>query len=202
MNMKFEDIKDQIENLTLIGKGWRGKVYRGKYKGKELAFKVALEPIYIPNIQKEGKILKLVNKYGIGSKLRIIGEDFIAYDFIKGLPLKKVLNPENAKIIFSQLIKQARILDKLGINKEEMHRPYTNVIVDENLNVYLIDFERSKKSKNIQNVTQLLQFFMGEGSKYLPEIDKKKLIQLAKEYKKNKSQENFQKILETLGLED
>ncbi len=200
--MKFDDIKDQIENLETVGKGWRGIVYRGKFKGKDLAFKVASEKQFIPNIQKEGKILQTVNIYGIGGKLFLTGEDFIAYQFIQGNPLKKVINEKNGKIIISQLLKQARILDKLGINKEEMHRPYTNVLVDNSLKVYLIDFERAKQGKNIQNVNQLLQFILIEGYRYLPPFDREKLIELAKIYKKNKTEENFKKILSMLGIED
>ena len=200
--MRFKEIKNQIENLEIIGEGWRGIVYRGKLKGKDLAFKVASEKQFIPNIQKEGKILKTVNRYGIGGKLFLTGEDFIAYQFIQGKPLKKVINEKNGKIIISQLLKQARILDKVGINKEEMHRPYTNVLVDNSLKVYLIDFERARQGKNIQNVNQLLQFILTEGYRYLPPFDREKLIDLAKVYKKSKTEKNFQKILSFLGIKD
>jgi len=200
--MKFDKIKDKIKDLKLIGKGWRGNVYRGIYEGKDLAFKVASDPQFIPNIQKEGKILKIVNKEGIGGRLFLTGEDFIAYDFIEGKPLNEVINEKNGRIIISKLLKQARILDKSGINKEELHRPYKNVLVDKNLNVYLIDFERARMGKNIQNVNQFLQYILNEGYKYLPPFDKNKLIELAKEYKKNKTEENFKKILGLLGIED
>jgi len=200
--MKFDDIKDKITDLKLIGKGWRGKVYRGIYQGKDLAFKVASDLQFVPNIKKEGKILKIVNKEGIGGKLFLTGEDFIAYSFIEGKPLNEVIDEKNGKILITKLLKQARKLDKLGINKEEFHRPYKNVLVDKDLNVYLIDFERSKKGKNIQNVNQLLQFILSEGYRYLPSFDKSRLIELAKEYKKNKTEKNFKKILSLLGLED
>ncbi len=200
--MRFDEIKDKIKDIKLIGKGWRGKVYRGIYEGKDLAFKVASDPQFIPNIQKEGKILKIVNRKGIGGRIFLTGEDFIAYDFIEGKPLNEVINEKNGKVIISKLLKQARILDKLGINKEEFHRPYKNVLVDQNLNVYLIDFERSKMGKNIQNVNQFLQYILNEGYRYLPPFDKNELIELAKEYKKNKTEENFKKILGLLGIED
>ena len=200
--MRFDEIRNEIENIILVGKGWRGIVYKGKYKNKDLAFKVALEPQFVPNIQKEGKILKIVNQENIGGKIVISGEDFIAYEFIKGVPLKEVISEDNGEIIIYQLLKQARILDRLGINKEEMHRPYKNVLVDKDLNVFLIDFERAKFGKNIQNVTQLLQFIMSEGKKYLKPYHKKTLVELAKIYKKNKSEENFRRILEFLKLKD
>ncbi|WP_457628389.1 serine/threonine protein kinase [Persephonella sp.] len=198
--MRFNQIKPHIENLQKIGEGWRGVVYRGRYRGEDLAFKVASEEQFIPNIQKEGEILSIVNREGIGGQLILKGDDFISYRFIEGKPLKEVINRENAKILISQLLKQARKLDILGINKEEFHRPYTNVLVDKDLKIHLIDFERARRGKNIQNVNQLLQFIMGEGQKYLEPFDKNELIKLAKAYKKEKTDENFQKILEFLGI--
>ena len=81
-----------------------------------------------------------------------------------------------------------------------MHRPHSNVLVDKNLNVYLIDFERSKRTQNLQNVTQLVQYFLSEGSNYIPPFDKKALIEAAKEYKKNKTEKNFEKIKKILDL--
>jgi putative serine/threonine protein kinase len=200
--MKFDDIKHKIQELEIVGKGWRGVVYKGIYNGKKLAFKVASKKEFIPNIKKEGKILKAVNKKGIGGKLILEGDDFIAYEFIEADPLIKVINRENGKIIISQLLKQARTLDKLGINKEEFHRPYKNVLIDKNLKVYLIDFERARQGKNIQNVNQLIQFIITKGHEYLPEFDKEKLIKLAKIYKKEKTDENFKKILDILEIKD
>ncbi len=200
MNMKFEDFKKELKDLEKIGEGWRGVVYRGRLNDKVIAIKVPKEPLHKNAVKKEGSILKIVNREGIGGKLIIDGDDFIAYEYIEGKPLKKVLNRNNAKVIFSQLLEQARKLDLLGISKDEMHRPHTNVIVDKNLNVYLIDFERAKKTENIQNVTQLVHYFLSEGSRYLPPFDKDKLIEAAREYKKNRSDRNFERIRKILGL--
>lgn len=156
--MKFEEIKHKIQNLEKIGGGWRSVVYRGLYDGKLLSFKVPLEEIHKHPILKEGKILQIVNKEGIGGKLHLIGEDFIAYEYIDGKHLIDVLNEENKHILLPQLIHQAEILDRLKINKEEMHRPYKNVLVDKDLRLYLIDFERAKPTLKPKNKAQVMQF--------------------------------------------
>ena len=203
MNMKlnFEDIKKNIKELKKIGEGWRGVVYSGYLNGEKLAFKVPSDPIHIPAIQKEGMILEEVNKKSIGGQLVLKGNDFIAYKFIEGKHFKDVINKENAKKIFSQILDQARELDKLGISKDEMHRPHKNVLIDENLNVYLIDFERAKKTENLQNVTQFIQYLISGGLNYYPVEDRKKLIELAREYKKNMTEENFKKIKDFLRFD-
>lgn len=156
--MRFKEIKEKIEHLEKIGGGWRSVVYRGLFDGKLLSFKTPLEDIHRHAILKEGKILQIVNKEGIGGKLQIIGEDFIAYEYIEGKHLIDVLNEENKEILLKQLLDQAKILDKLKINKEEMHRPYKNVLVDKDLKLYLIDFERSKPTLRPKNVSQVMQF--------------------------------------------
>ncbi len=196
--MKFEDIKPEIKNLETVGKGWRGVVYRGYYNGQLLAFKVPREEIHRKAIKKEAEILKEVNRYGIGGKLKFVGDDFIAYEFIEGKPLKDALNEENVKDLIYKLLIQARTLDKLGISKDEMHRPYTNVIVDKRGNVHLIDFERAKYTDKPNNVTQLLQFIMTAAKRYFPHIEREKLIELAKKYKRQPSEKNFQRIIDYL----
>ena len=184
----FNSIKDKIENLMLIGEGWRGKVFKGNFEGKILSFKVASEKIHKHSIQKEGQILKIVNKYSVGGKLYITGEDFIAYEYIEGVHLNKVLNEKNFKVLMSQLLDQAFILDKLFIDKGEMHKPYSNVLVDENLKIYLIDFERSTRSLKPKNVLNLVQFITKGKEK------NSKLIDLLKNYKENQTEENFNRI--------
>ncbi len=198
--MKFQEIKPKIKGIQKIGVGWRGNIFKGEFKGKILAFKVPSEPIHIFPILKEGEILKIVNKVGIGGKLFLQGEDFIAYEFIEGKELRHVINRQNAKKIFSQILEQARKLDELQITKEEMHRLHANVLVDENLKVYLIDFERAKKSEKPKNITQFVQFLITGGTEYLGEIDKKKAIELMKNYKNNPSRENYLKIKEFFNL--
>lgn len=156
--MRFKEFKDKIQNLEKIGGGWRSVVYRGIYDGKVLSFKVPCEDIHRHAILKEGKILEIVNKEGIGGKLYMVGEDFIAYEYIDGRHLIDVLNQENKDILLPQLIYQAEVLDRLKINKEEMHRPYKNVLIDKNLKLYLIDFERAKPTLRPKNKAQVMQF--------------------------------------------
>ncbi len=198
--VSFEDIKNSISNLEKIGEGWRGTVYKGILNGEALSFKVPKSRDFITIIRKEGEILKKVNRFSIGSPLKILGKDFIAYRYIDGNHLKDILNGNNYKILFFQLLEQARKLDNLQINKDEMHRPLKNVLVDKNLKIYLIDFERAKFSKKVQNITQLLQFFLSVKDRYLTNIDKNEIIKLAKIYKKNPIDENYKKILNYLDF--
>lgn len=200
--MRFETIKDKIDNLEIIGKGWRGVVYKGILNGKTLAFKVASRPEVIKAIQREGRILEIVNKENIGGKLALKGEDFIAYQFIEGNHLIDIINENNYKDLIFQIFIQGWKLDNLKINKDEMQRPLKNAIVDKEGKVHLIDFERAKFSKKPSNITQLLQFVLSLKDKYFPFIDKEKIINLGKNYKKDYSKDSLRKIInEILGKE-
>jgi len=196
--LRFNQIKNQIDNLQVIGKGWRGIVYRGFYKGKDLAFKVPREEIHKKAINKEAYLLRELNKYGIGGKLELTGEDFFAYRFIDGKPLNKVLNKQNASKLLHQLFCTARKMDKIGISKDEMHRPYKNVLVDKFDNIHLIDFERAKYCEKTHNVTQLLHFVITKGRDFFDKIDKETVIALAKEYRRQPNDNNFRKIVDYL----
>ncbi|HIE59471.1 MAG TPA: serine/threonine protein kinase [Persephonella sp.] len=200
--MKFEDIKEKIKGLQIIGKGWRGVVYKGILDNKILAFKVASRPEVIKAIQKEGKVLEIVNKENIGGRLTLKGEDFIAYQFIEGKHLIDIINENNYKDLIFQIFIQCWKLDNLKINKDEMQRPLKNAIVNKEGKVYLIDFERAKFSKKPSNITQLLQFILNLKDKYFPFIDKEKVINLGKNYKNDYSKDSLKKIInEILGEE-
>lgn len=191
--MFFEKIKDNIKDLKQIGEGWKAKIYAGYYNGLLLSFKIPIKKDYTFSIKKEGIILKELNKYNIGAKLHLLGEDFIAYKYIEGKPLNEVLNKENSKILLSNLLNQARKLDILKINKEEMHKPYSNVLVTDNYDVYLIDFERASKTLSPKNVTQLITFFLNNKDLF-EDIDKDKIINLLKIYKNGYSEDIFIKL--------
>lgn len=196
----FKDLERYIEDLKEIGEGWRGKVFKGKLNSQLLTFKVIKNPSLSYLVEKESEILKKINRYGIGGKLRLTGKDFLAYEYIEGSHLNEVINEKNYKDIILQLFLQGRTLDKLGISKDEFHRPYKNVLIDKNLKVHLIDFERAKFTDNIQNITQLVQFVITGGSKFFKNVEKGKVIELAKVYKSNPSDKNFEKILNYLEL--
>lgn len=198
--MIFEDIKEKIKELQIIGKGWRGVIYKGILDNKILAFKVASRPEVIKAIQREGKILEIVNKENIGGKLTLKGEDFIAYQFIEGKHLIDIINENNYKDLIFQIFIQGWKLDNLKISKDEMQRPLKNTIVNEEGKVYLIDFERAKFSKRPSNITQLLQFILSLKDKYFPFVNKEKIINLGKNYKNNYSKDSLKKIInEILG---
>jgi putative serine/threonine protein kinase len=172
--MKFSAFKRELKILGIAGKGWRGTVYRAHWKGKEVAVKVARSEDKIKAIKKEAGLLKeLKGKRGFPQILHE-GEDFFIYDFIEGKPFKKTsLGRKGRKEVLLRVLELARELDTLGIRHGELNEIGGNVLIGNNMEVYLIDFDRGSRSKRPSNVPQALQNLIREG--FIPLEEAKEL---------------------------
>ncbi|MEK6956143.1 MAG: hypothetical protein AABW52_05765 [Nanoarchaeota archaeon] len=144
---------------VLFSKGKRGLIFTFVKNKKTYAIKVknpSSEAINRINI--EADFLRLLNKYKIGPKLIESGDNFIVYEFIPGITLKEFLKTKKlSKKLISDIMSQCKSLDELKINKEEMHHPYKNIIINKN-KAYLIDFERCHFTLRVKNVNQFKDF--------------------------------------------
>lgn len=202
---KLEKIR--VTDVKKFAKGHRGVIYKGRYKNKKVAIKTQRADICVKSLHNEINCLKKLQKYDIGPKLIEAKEDFFVYEFIEGSFIEDFVEKEksSAKIkkVLKNIITQCRTLDELGINKEEMHHPYKHIIVTRNYKPFLVDFERCKKTNEPKNVTQFCQYLISGKISYLLKkkdilIDKIRMIELAKLYKKNHDEKNFKKIVEML----
>lgn len=163
--MRFEEFKESLKDLQLFSKGWRGYIYRAKWKGIDVAIKVAKDSEREYAIRKEGEILKLLKGYRGFPQLLEAGEDFLVYEFIDGIPIEKAsLTRSQKAFVYLRVLELIELLDRLGVNKEELHKLDKNTIIGKDLEVYLIDFERgSMQAKKRHNLSQFLQLLAREG---------------------------------------
>ena len=184
--------------MKYFSKGKRGKIYLIK----DIAVKKSLNK----HIKNEVKYLKLLNKHNIGPKLLSYGKNYFKYKFIKGIFILdhiKLSNKNNIKKVLVNVLKQCRVLDKLKINKLEMHNPYKHIIIYKN--PVMIDFERCYETNKPKNVTQFCQFIISNNLKNLLKekgfkINRKKLIKSLINYKHNQDETNFREILRLIQL--
>ena len=201
------ELEKKFEKIKFMGKGHRGLLFTGKLNRKKVAIKVKNpESEAVGRIGNEGSWLERLNNRGIGPKLLVKEKEFFAYKFVEGEFildfLEKACKRDIVKVI-TTVFEQLFILDKLGVNKEEMHHPVKHVIVGKNLKVILLDFERCHRSLKPKNVTQFCQFVCLKkvsellGKKKI-KISMKKMIKSAKMYKDEMSEENLEGILENI----
>ena len=186
--------KKGICNIKYFAKGKRGLVFTGKYKNKKVAIKIKRpESEAIGTIINEARILKEINKHGLGPTYLFHSPAFIVYEFVEGKYFKSMLDSKQIKKICKKIFEQCYQLDLLHIDKQEMTRPYMHAIV-KGRKVTLIDFERARKVEEAHNVTQFCTFVMNHVDK-----NKKRWINIAKEYSRNRTKEAFDKILRMMN---
>jgi HemK-related putative methylase len=187
-----------LKNIEYLAKGKRGIIYKAIYKDKIICIKIKKKESYaLGNIENEVKFLKILNKHNIGPKYLFSGNNYLIYEFVEGEKILDFISKANKKEIIKVLnecLKQCFILDKLNINKFEMHHPIKHILIDKK--IVMIDFERCRFSENVKNVTQFLTFIIKlekELEKKEIKISKEKIMKIAKEYS-NKKNEKIIKV--------
>ena len=198
-------IIDELKNKRYFMKGKRGYIYTTHYKNKKVAIKKKNpESKAVARIANEAMWLRELNNYSIGPKLLESTNDYIIYEFVEGKFIVDFFRQADKKAtlkVIKDLFKQMRQLDKLRVNKEEMHHPVKHVVISESGRATLLDFERCKRTEKPKNVTQLCQFITSNNILPLLKnngllVDKNRVIKLAKKYKDKSSDKNFKAILE------
>lgn len=145
----------------------------------------------INRLENEAHWLEILNKNNIGPRFFKLEKDALYMEFIDSIPLIKYeCSKKELKILLKDLLKQCYVLDKLQVNKLEMHHPIKHVLV-RNKKIILIDFERCKHTNKPKNITQVCQFIAKNYN--LPSI-----LEKAKEYKQTYSKKSFEEICKTL----
>lgn len=200
------------KNKIPFSHGKRGIVSKSS-DGKYLIKEKKPESFSPGTIRNEYEYNIKLNKINIGPKIIYYDDkkDFLIRKFIEGETifehLDKIKKEKNQseekkelKKIILNIFEQCRRMDLAKINKFEMTNPYKDLIIEEKTNEpIIIDFERCRHSLEPKNTTQFCQFLMkGKMKNELSQkgvfLDDKKIISLAENYKKNQSEENFEKI--------
>ena len=195
-----------ISSIKRLAKGHRGLIFAGRLKEKKVAIKKQREDIpVIGRIENEARWLKVLNRKKIGPKFLYSDENYFVYEYVEGefLPdyLEKASKQDSKKVLID-VFKQCFVLDKIGVNKEEMHHPLKHVLVQKGKAV-MIDFERVHVTEKPKNVTQFCQYVTGtrvlgilksKGFKF----SKRQVTSAAKKYKKKIDEKNFDNILKII----
>ncbi len=171
--------------MEYLAEGKRGIVYTDFVKGKKVCIKI--EKRGLGRVDIECRFLNLLNKYKIGPKLISCKKDRMVYEYADGSNLYGKFN----KKIALDVLKQCYKMDKLGIDKFEMHHPWKHVISGKK--VVMIDFERCKYSANPKNVTGFCQFLAHQFKKRIP-------VKILRAYKSKYSKKDFDKIVSYFKL--
>ena len=153
---------NDLENIEYLAHGKHGVLWTGNFNQRKVVIK-SQQGFANPSVQvvKEANMLLAVNKVDIGPSYVRHDDVHVVMNFIEGKAFHKV---KHTTKLLRELMRQCFELDKLGITKEELRRPRSNIIVNEY--VVMIDFERSHYDLKPRNVTQYAGFLIVHN--YLP----------------------------------
>ncbi|MBS3133808.1 hypothetical protein J4214_01085 [Candidatus Woesearchaeota archaeon] len=179
--------------MEYLDKGHQGIIYTNSERN--IIIKISNKN----KVSKETNWLKKLNKYNLGPKLISARDEYLMMEHINGkriLDYIKCADKTEILRLIKEVMAQCRILDKLKVNKAEMHHPVKHILV--NKKVTLIDFERCHRTKNPKNVTQFCHFILSNEKILLEKdinIGKNEFIRLVKNYKHNQTEKNFSLLL-------
>lgn len=151
-----------LEDLCYLTHGKHGVLWTAKLADEKVVVK-AQQGFASPSVQviKEARMLQEVNKIGLGPRYIRHDDVHVVMSYVDGRPFHKV---DHSLALLQELMRQCYELDKIGISKEELRRPRSNILVGED--VVMIDFERSHYDPTPRNVTQYSGFLLVHD--YLP----------------------------------
>ena len=180
---------------TKIDEGWHAEIFLTGKGTVIKKFKKGLEK----NFEKEIYFLSKLKNFDFVPKLISYNKENleIEMEYIDGITFEdfiKIADKNDIKKVIIKIIEICFTLDKIHIQKEEMHRPLKHIIIKDN-RIVLIDWERAKETNKPKNLTQFFQFLTRNDTLKEKGIDiSDEIKKLIKEYKKSYSNEIYEKI--------
>ncbi len=192
-----EVVEERLESLkkvgitlvSLIAKGYRGVVFKGKTSdGNLVAVKFKRSDVNKDVIKKELQFLEFLDAFGkkVGflnpaPKVYTFDRDFIVLELIEGKPILE-LQEKRLKEALLSAVDACYFLDLAKVQHNEI-KGGKHLIFD-GRRIRIIDFESASFSKNPRNLFQFVGYYL-VGKKLLPNVSSQKLLALLKDYKES-----------------
>jgi putative serine/threonine protein kinase len=193
--------------VPVLGKGFVGIVVIAHVNGKRVAIKILRQDGGRVDLLHEAKMLSKANLLSVGPRLIAASKNFILMQLIDGsiFPNWLETNPDPSAIrrVLREALEQCFRLDQAGLDHGELNKAPKHLLIDQAGKPFILDFETASIERRTANVTSICQYlFAGSSSvaKVLAEIfvelNRNNLLDALKNYKKNRTRENFERILQ------
>ena len=200
----------QALNTPILGKGCVGIVTIAYRDGEKVALKIRRVDADRSRMQQEAKMLKKANLVHVGPRLLGVSKNFLLMQFIDGDLLPKWLDKQIEKAlvrkVLREVLEQCWRLDIAGLDHGELSHAPKHIIIDKKNKPFIVDFETASLNRKPSNVTSICQFLFISGvvaekvAEKLGGKDKKAIIEVLRRYKRDRTRENFETVLEAFGL--
>ncbi|PSN90607.1 hypothetical protein B9Q08_04385 [Candidatus Marsarchaeota G2 archaeon ECH_B_SAG-M15] len=154
-----------VNGVRVLGKGTRGIVVSGVYRGLPVAVKIRRCDSPRSSMLHEAQMLRLANTVAVGPKLISASENIIVMEKVVGIPLKEHfhISDHQLAVCIEDSLKQAVRLDEIGLDHGELSRAHSHVYHTEE-GAKIIDFDSASTSRKPHNYNSLFAYyFMGKG---------------------------------------
>jgi putative serine/threonine protein kinase len=193
--------------VPVLGKGFVGVVVIAHLNGQRVAVKIRRTDADRADLLHEAIMISKANSVGVAPKLMASSKNFLLMQLIDGdlLPnwLKTNKDIAAVKRVLGEVLEQCFRLDEVGLDHGELSKAPKHLLVDKADRAFIVDFETASIERRVANVTAICQYlFAGNSSasKILTETfgerNRLDLIDVLKAYKKNRTRENFEGLLE------
>ena len=200
-----------VFDVPVLGKGCVGVVVVAYTNSGRAALKIRRVDADRKGMFHEGEMLNRANAIDVGPKLLEISENFLLMELVKGTHFPEWIKSMEGKkeqwrvhLVLKDILEQCYRLDEAGLDHGELSNAPKHIIVDADDRPHLIDFETASINRRVSNVTSVCQYlFLGSQiadkvKEKLGEVDEKELINALRTYKRERTRENFEKILEKI----
>lgn len=206
----------KVCELNILGKGHSGIVLKvNAFSKKTMALKIRRVDSRRMDSLTEVFNHKLANLVGIGPQIIDNTNDLILMELITGKGIYEwlqdpttfhLLTSTNIINIVNQILEQCYRLDVLHLDHGELTRIDNHVMVSENNDISIIDFESASTKRKPCNVTSATQALLLSGGsisrkicKFINLKDPDLLLNCLKKYKKIKNRQNFENVISLLN---
>jgi putative serine/threonine protein kinase len=199
--------RTRIGKINIAGKGCVSIVLKVRTKAKICALKIRRTDANRHSMEREYYLHKIANSADVGPRLFQSSKNLITMQFIDGLSLvdwirNNDITADEARNLAESILEQCYRLDMEQIDHGQLSCLNHHIIVSNNNDIAnVIDFESSSTTRKPSNVTTAAQSLFLSGrisfriSQLVKVIQKEKIIQLLKTYKRNPSRINFDNIM-------
>jgi putative serine/threonine protein kinase len=199
----------RVFDVPVLGKGCVGIVVVAYTRFGRAALKIRRVDADRKGMFHEGEMLKRANAIDVGPKLLDISENFLLMELVEGThfpewieSLGEIEGQSRVRLVLKDILEQCYRLDEAGLDHGELSNAPKHIIVDADDRSYLVDFETASINRRVSNVTSVCQYLLlgsqiaDKVKEKLGKVDEKQLIQELRSYKRERTKENFEKLLE------
>ncbi len=201
-----------VFDVPVLGKGCVGIVVVAYTNSGRAALKIRRVDADRKEMFHEGEMLKRANAIDVGPKLLEISENFLLMQLIEGTHFPEWIESlgerevqSRVRWVLKDILEQCYRLDEAGLDHGELSNAPKHILVDADDRSYLVDFETASINRRVSNVTSVCQYLLlgsqiaKKVKEKLGKVDEKQLINALRTYKRERTKENFEKLLKKVS---